>query len=178
MDKLLVENLLQILHGVRIQLNNDDFDFILPIAYSLNLHNVIRYCDQQMIEYSCISPIELSSFEFLEEVVDYGLRRSLVQLVKRFEESFEVIDVAWRFNFSNVIRYCEFKIIERIEKFNIIDFREAFFFEMRHCLKRYMEYVDSVEMVAHLLKDIEETMGMEQMSSESMKTFVEKFMTF
>ncbi|CAL2046816.1 unnamed protein product [Caenorhabditis brenneri] len=130
------------------------------------------------------TPLESDLISVSEDKIKYhNLEKCLqiahgVRLQLTVVEYFEVIDVAWRFNFSNVIRYCEFKIIERTEKFNIIDFRETVHFEMEHCLKRYLEYLDSVEMVADLLKDIEETMGMEQMSSETMKTFVDKFMSF
>ena len=44
-----------------------------------------------MIEYLYKSPKKLQRFEFLEEVVDYGLRRSLVQLVKRCESWEELV---------------------------------------------------------------------------------------
>nr|ACI49008.1 hypothetical protein Cbre_JD02.007 [Caenorhabditis brenneri] len=157
------------------QTQDNMFDFVDRHGRSFFGHEQIVKFHSKMISDSDKDWIRVPKLITVEELdmflqITHGVRLQLT--VKELERT---IEIASRFGFSNTVRYCEQQLIEMDEQRKMKLTREiklAVKFNMERYLNQLVKQIKSPERLMRILKRL----NIEEMSSESTKTFVEKYL--
>ncbi|EGT49396.1 hypothetical protein CAEBREN_09069 [Caenorhabditis brenneri] len=168
-------NCLQITHGVRLQLNAQEYEETIIYASYFGFFNTIKYCEQRMIEMNEHPKLEARKFQF---AIRYNMRRYLIYLLKQIK--------------------CRKQLSNLLKKLNIEDMASA---SMKAFVGKYIRFetenIDDTTFVypfissddredqvqVNLLKNIKSTkqliaflsgLNLEEMKSEPLKAIVAK----